>query len=75
MARNKKIKASDHAWCAIAHASSRASQKARFIKSLQFSDFQPIVKQIVVIIFMKFYVCIFGYTILNCQRKCVADAY
>jgi len=34
-----------------------------------------IVKQIVVIKFMKFYAYIFGCTILNCQPKCIADAY
>jgi len=37
-----------------AHASTRTWQKAHFIKSLQFSYFQPIVKQIIVIKFMKF---------------------
>jgi len=37
-----------------AHASPGASQKAQFIKSLQLSYFQPIVKQIVVIKFTKF---------------------
>jgi len=37
-----------------AHASPSASQKAQFIKSQQFSYFQPIVKQIVDIKFMKF---------------------
>jgi len=44
----------------------------------QHIHFQPIVKQIVgknVIKYMKFYAYIFGYTILNCQRKCIADAW
>jgi len=61
-----KNKASDHAWPAVAHPSPRASQKARFLKSLQFSCFQSFVKQIVgkkqivVIEFMKFYAYTLG---------------
>jgi len=38
----------------VVRASPCGSQKAQFIKSLQFSYFQPIVKQIIVIKFMKF---------------------
>jgi len=41
-----------------AHANPRALQKALFIKPLQFSYFQPIVKQIVVINFKILCLCI-----------------